>query len=102
MIQEVKSMGYTHIDRESKSTNLLPSLKQLRSNINKVALPAIALLSISSMQVASAGPVTWAACIVACEAVAATATAATAGAAAGSLMACVTACGPVFLALFCP
>ncbi len=102
MIQEVKSMGYTHIDRESKSTNLLPSLKQLRSNINKVALPAIALLSISSMQVASAGPIAWAACIVACEAVAAAATAATAGAAAASLMACVTACGPVFVLPFPP
>lgn len=99
MIQEVKSMGHTHIDRESKFTNLLPSLKQLRSNINKVALPAIALLSISSIQVASAGPIAWAACIVACEAVAA---AATAGAAAASLMACVTACGPVMLVPFPP
>ena len=102
MIQEVKSMGYTHIDRESKSKNLLPSLKQLRSNINKVAVPAIALLSISSMQVASAGPIAWSACILACEAVAAAATAATAGAAAASLMACVTACGPIMLLPFPP
>lgn len=71
-------------------------------NVNRVALPAIALLTASALQMADSGPVSWGVCIVACEAVAVASTAATAGAAAASLIACVKACQIVLYAPFCP
>lgn len=80
----------------------LPSASQLVRNVQKVALPMIAILSVINIQQAKAGPVSWFACIVACEAVAASATAATAGAAAGSLLACVKACDLLLPLPFCP
>lgn len=91
-----------HPGREAKSTNFFPSPTQLMRNVNRIALPAIALFAVSALQTADAGPISWAVCIVACEAVAASATAATAGAAAASLIACVKACQIVLYAPFCP
>lgn len=71
-------------------------------NLHKVALPAIAFAGASMLQGAHAGPITWAACIAACEATAAAATAATAGAAAPALVACVNGCWPLLPLPFCP
>lgn len=102
MIQAMENPKAVTLSRESMIERFSPSFKQLKRNVNQIALPAIALFAAASVQVASAGPVTWAACIVACEAVAATATAATAGAAAASLMACVSACQTVLYLPFCP
>lgn len=71
--------------------------------VTLVAIPAILVFgSQYAVQGANGGPIAWAACIAACEAIAAAATVATAGAAAPSLMACVTACGPIFALPFPP
>jgi len=91
-----------HPDREVKSIIFFPSPDQLMRNVNRIALPAIALFAASTLQAADAGPISWAICIAACEATAAAATAATAGAAAASLMACVTACGAILPLPFPP
>ena len=85
----------------NKWDDFLPSRSQVMRNIGKVAMPLITTGAISLMPAAGAGPITWAACIVSCEAVAAAATAATSGAAAASLIACVKACGPVLYLPFC-
>ncbi len=60
----------------------------------------IALIGLASARQVEAGPIAWAACIAICETAAAGATAATGGAAAGSLIACVNACAPIFLLPF--
>ncbi len=67
----------------SKVRSFLPSPMRLIKNINRLALPIIALFAFSSATVANAGPFAWAACIIICES----------AAAASSLMACVAGCG---------
>ncbi|PWU15212.1 MAG: hypothetical protein C5B45_03030, partial [Chlamydiae bacterium] len=52
-------------DKAVKLTSFLPSPNQLMRNINRVALPAIALLATSALQTADAGPIAWAICIAA-------------------------------------
>lgn len=102
MIQAMENSKAVTLSRESIIERFSPSFNQLKRNVNQVALPVIALFAAASVQIASAGPVTWFGCVVACEAVAAAATAATAGAAAASLMACVSACQPIMYLPFCP
>ncbi|PWU16164.1 MAG: hypothetical protein C5B45_00980 [Chlamydiae bacterium] len=86
-----------HPDRETKSINFFPSPIPLMRNVNRIALPVIALLATSALPTANAGPITWAACVAACETLVATVTAeTTAAAAAASLAACVAGCGPFF------
>lgn len=80
----------------------LPSGVQMARNAAVAAIPALAIYTISNIPVAEGGPITWAACIVACEAVAASATVATGGAAAASLIACVEACWPLLALPFPP
>lgn len=86
----------------SRKAPVLASPNQLRKNVAKVALPAIAIVALSSLPVSEAGPIAWAACIAICESIAAAATVATAGAAAGSLMACVTGCAVILPLPFPP
>ncbi|MDR2539878.1 MAG: hypothetical protein LBC45_04715 [Chlamydiales bacterium] len=88
--------------RETKLTSFFPSPTQFMRNVNRIALPAIALFATSAVQTADSGPIAWAVCIAACEAVAISATAATSGAAAASLIACVKACGAILPLPFPP
>lgn len=102
MTQRIGTIKVATMPKESMIGRFFPSLGQLTRNINRVALPAIALFAMSNAQLASGGPITWFACIAVCEATAAAATAATAGAAAGALVACVSACQPLLYLPFCP
>lgn len=45
-----------------------PSLLGIANNLHKIALPAIALLALSSMQGAEAGPLMYASCLAGCAA----------------------------------
>ena len=89
-------------NKQSNFTKYFPSSDQLIRNISRAAFASLAIYLSAQIPITQAGPVTWATCIAACEAVAASATVATGGAAAPSLMACVSACGPVFVLPFCP
>lgn len=89
-------------DNQSKITKYILSSSQLIRNISRVVFASLAIYLLNQIPITQAGPVTWAACIASCETVAAGATVATGGAAAPSLMACVTACGPLLALPFCP
>lgn len=69
---------------------------QIMRNVQKLALPAIALAAMASLPGADSGPVAWAACVVACEGVAIAAAALTGGiltpVAAASLVTCTNVC----------
>ncbi len=68
----------------------------------KISFLAMGALALCILPTTEAGPIAWAACIAACEAAAAAATIATGGAAGPSLIACVTACGPLLALPFPP
>lgn len=80
----------------------LATPNQMARNAMRLAPIAGAMIAATMIPGADGGPISWAACIAACEAVAAAATAATAGAAAPSLIACVNACWPLLPLPFCP
>lgn len=46
--------------------NAGPLVVNIVKNINKVAVPAIALFAMANMTIADAGPLAYAACIIAC------------------------------------
>lgn len=77
---------------DAKLRNMLPSARELVGNINKVAIPAITFLAFSSFNVISAGPISYATCIAACQVVA---VATTGPGATAAFIACTKACLPL-------
>ena len=63
MISQVRTSSEGYV---SKLQSILPSGGQLLRNINKIALPAIALAALGLIQGANAGPIAYAACVTLC------------------------------------
>ncbi len=75
-------------------------VKNAAKNLNKFAVPIIALAGLASMSSVEGGPITYAGCVLGCELLA---TSATGGiGSVPALQACIYSCLPIFVAPWCP
>ncbi|MGB7128429.1 MAG: hypothetical protein WBD50_05005 [Candidatus Rhabdochlamydia sp.] len=75
-------------------------VKNAAKNLNKLAIPVIALVGLTSMSAVEGGPITYAGCVLGCELLA---TSATGGiGSVPALQACLYSCLPILAAPWCP
>jgi hypothetical protein len=85
--------------------SIVPSVERFQisntiKNLNKLAIPSIALAGLASISSVEAGPITYASCVLGCELLA---TSATGGiGSVPALQACVYSCLPILAVPWCP